>query len=85
MRNYGHEIFNSSTQRCFSKGIRNSKLKGLELEDTTSLKDAQLRKFMQNYGHETTRLEGLQTTWNSCIRHFSFSYLIPHDLVQIDG
>ncbi|WMV09734.1 hypothetical protein MTR67_003119 [Solanum verrucosum] len=59
MRNYGHEQFNSSTQRCFSKGIRNSTLKGLELEDTTSLKDAQLTKFMRNYGHETTRLDGL--------------------------
>ncbi|WMV46619.1 hypothetical protein MTR67_040004 [Solanum verrucosum] len=79
MRNYGHEIFNSSTQRFFSKGIRNSTLKGLELEDTPSLKVAQLTKFMRNYGHETTRLEGLQTTWNSCIQHFSFSYLLPQD------
>uniref|UniRef100_M1DQ48 Uncharacterized protein n=1 Tax=Solanum tuberosum TaxID=4113 RepID=M1DQ48_SOLTU len=59
MRNYGHEIFNSSTQRCFSRGIRNSTLKGLELEDTTSLKDAQLTKFMRNYGHETTQLNDL--------------------------
>ena len=60
MQNYGHEIFNSRTQRYFSKGIRNSTLKGLELEDTTSLKDAQLTKFMRNYGHETTQLDGLQ-------------------------
>ncbi|WMV41128.1 hypothetical protein MTR67_034513 [Solanum verrucosum] len=59
MLNYGHEIFNSSTQRCFSKEIRNSTLKVLELEDTTSLKDAQLTKFMRNYGHETTRLNCL--------------------------
>uniref|UniRef100_M1DWG1 Uncharacterized protein n=1 Tax=Solanum tuberosum TaxID=4113 RepID=M1DWG1_SOLTU len=59
MRDYGHEIFNSRTQRYFSKGIRNSTLKGLELEDTTSLKDAQLTNFMRNYGHETTRLDGL--------------------------
>ena len=59
MRNYEHELLNSMTQRYFSKGIRNSTLKGLELEDTTSLKDAQLTKFMLNYGHGTTRLEGL--------------------------
>uniref|UniRef100_M1DBM6 Uncharacterized protein n=1 Tax=Solanum tuberosum TaxID=4113 RepID=M1DBM6_SOLTU len=60
MRIYGHEIFNSRTQRYFSKGIRNSTLQGLELEDTTSLKDAQLTKFLRNYGHETTRLDGLR-------------------------
>ena len=39
MRNYKHELLNSRTQRYFSKGLRNSTLKGLELEDTTSLKD----------------------------------------------
>jgi len=60
MRNYEHEIFNSRTQRYFSKGIRNSTLKGLELEDTTFLKDARLTKFMRNYRHETTRLNGLR-------------------------
>ena len=41
------------------RGIRKSTLKDLELDDTTSLKDAQLTKFMLNYGHETTRLKGL--------------------------
>ncbi|WMV33137.1 hypothetical protein MTR67_026522, partial [Solanum verrucosum] len=59
MRNYGHELFNSRTQRYFSKGIRNSTLKDLELEDTTSLKDTQLSTFMQSYGYETTRLDDL--------------------------
>ena len=39
---------------------RNSTLKGLELEDSISLKDAQLTKFMLNFGHETTRLKGLR-------------------------
>ncbi|WMV36869.1 hypothetical protein MTR67_030254 [Solanum verrucosum] len=52
-------MFKSRTQRYFAKGIRNLTLKGIELEDTTSLKDAQLTKFMRNYGHETTRLDGL--------------------------
>ena len=41
------------------RGIRKSTLKDLELDDTTSLKDAQLTKFMLNYGHETTRLKGI--------------------------
>ncbi|WMV28492.1 hypothetical protein MTR67_021877 [Solanum verrucosum] len=36
MRNYKHELLNSRTQRYFSKGLRNSTLKGLKLEDTTS-------------------------------------------------
>uniref|UniRef100_M1E0P5 Uncharacterized protein n=1 Tax=Solanum tuberosum TaxID=4113 RepID=M1E0P5_SOLTU len=59
MRNYGHDIFNSSNPRYFSKGIRNSTLKGLELEDTTSLKDTQLTTFMRSYVHETTQLDDL--------------------------
>ncbi|WMV46260.1 hypothetical protein MTR67_039645 [Solanum verrucosum] len=78
-------MFNSRTQRYFSKGIRNSTLKGLELEDTTSLKDAQLTKFMQNYGYETTRLDGLHNNMDSCIRLFLFSDLLPQNLVQFDS
>ncbi|WMV15407.1 hypothetical protein MTR67_008792 [Solanum verrucosum] len=85
MRNYKHELLNSRTQRYFSKGLRNSTLKGLKLEDTTSLKDAQLTKFMQNYGHETTRLDDLHNNMDSCIRLLSFSYLLSQNLVQIDS
>ncbi|WMV40453.1 hypothetical protein MTR67_033838 [Solanum verrucosum] len=85
MRNYKHELLNSRTQRYFSKGLRNSTLKGLKLEDTTFLKDAQLTKFMRNYGHETTRLDDLHNNMDSCIRLFLFSYLISQDLVQIDS
>ncbi|WMV28945.1 hypothetical protein MTR67_022330 [Solanum verrucosum] len=85
MRNYRHELLNSRTQRYFSKGLRNSTLKGLKLEDTTSLKDAQLTNFMRNYGHETTRLDDLHNNMDSCIRLFSFSYLLSQNLVQIDS
>ncbi|WMV08093.1 hypothetical protein MTR67_001478 [Solanum verrucosum] len=83
MWNYKHELLNSRIQIYFSKGLRNSTLKGLKLEDITSLKDAQLTKFMRNYGHETTRLDGLHNNIDSCIRLFSFSYLLSHNLVQI--
>ncbi|WMV26415.1 hypothetical protein MTR67_019800 [Solanum verrucosum] len=74
MQNYKHELLNSRTQRYFSKGLRNSTLKGLKLEDTTSLKDAQLTKFMRNYGHETTRLKGLNK--NMEIRYTTLLILI---------
>uniref|UniRef100_M1DXV0 Uncharacterized protein n=1 Tax=Solanum tuberosum TaxID=4113 RepID=M1DXV0_SOLTU len=70
MRDYGDEMFNSRTQRHFSKGIRNSTLKVLELEDTTSLKDAQLTKFMQKYGHETLDSMVNIALWNSLFGHF---------------
>ncbi|WMV30041.1 hypothetical protein MTR67_023426 [Solanum verrucosum] len=89
MQNYKYELLNSRTQRYFSKGLRNSTLKGLQLEDTTSLKDAQLTKFMYittwNYGHETTRLDDLHNNMESCIRLFSFSYLLSQNLVQINS
>ncbi|WMV51607.1 hypothetical protein MTR67_044992 [Solanum verrucosum] len=85
MRNYKHELLNSRTQRYFSKGLRNSTLKDLIFDDTTSLKDAQLTKFMRNYGDEITRLDGLHNNMDLCIRLFSFSYLLSQNLVQIDS
>ncbi|WMV54352.1 hypothetical protein MTR67_047737 [Solanum verrucosum] len=33
-------------------------------------------KFTRNYRHETTRLGGLHNNMDSCIRLFSFSYLL---------
>ncbi|WMV30913.1 hypothetical protein MTR67_024298 [Solanum verrucosum] len=40
---------------------------------------------MQNYGHETTRFDDLHNNMDSCIRLFSFSYLISQNLVQIES
>ncbi|WMV48006.1 hypothetical protein MTR67_041391 [Solanum verrucosum] len=85
MQNYKHELLNSKGSYTSQKGIRNSTLKGLKLEDTISLKDAQLTKFMRNYRHETTRLDDLHYNMDSCIRLFSFSYLLSQNLVQIDS
>ncbi|WMV18310.1 hypothetical protein MTR67_011695 [Solanum verrucosum] len=48
MRNYGNDQLNSRTSIIFSKRIRNSILKNLELEDTTPLKNTQFMKFMRN-------------------------------------
>ena len=62
MWNYGHEQSNLITSWVISNNhmisnqsqrwTRHSTLKGLELEDTISLKDAQLTKLMRNYGYE---------------------------------
>ena len=57
-----HMIRNESQRRT-----RNSTFKGLKLEDTTFMKDAQLTKFILNYGHETTRLKGLHNYMELCI------------------
>ncbi|WMV41342.1 hypothetical protein MTR67_034727 [Solanum verrucosum] len=61
MQNYGHELLNSMTSwvTCNSPMIRNIISKGLELEDTTPLKDAQFPKFMRNLWTGKTRIEGL--------------------------
>ncbi|WMV57477.1 hypothetical protein MTR67_050862 [Solanum verrucosum] len=87
MRNYGNEQLNSKTSwvTCNSSMIRNIISKGLELKDTTRLKDAQIMKFMQNYGHERLDSRVYLTIRNTCIRLFSFSYLLPQSLAQIDS
>ena len=88
MWNYEHEQFNSKTSSltCNSpiislKRNKEHNSQDLELEDTTSLKHAQLMKFMRNYGNDTTRLDGLH---NMELMN-SFSYLLSQNLVQING
>ncbi|WMV25932.1 hypothetical protein MTR67_019317 [Solanum verrucosum] len=39
---------------------------------------------MRNYRHERLDSRVYITIWNSCIRLFSFSYLLPQNLTQID-
>ena len=61
---------------------RNSTLKGLELEDSISLKDAQLTKFILNYVHETMQLRGLHNYMELMYMNLIILFLLPQNLVQ---
>ncbi|WMV19831.1 hypothetical protein MTR67_013216 [Solanum verrucosum] len=79
MRNYGHEQPNSRTSWviCNSPMIRNIISKGLELEDTTPLKDTRLMEFMQNLWAWTTLLKGLHDNMELMHTTLLISYLLP--------
>ena len=61
---------------------RNSTLKGLELEGSISLKDAQLTKFILNYVHETMQLRGLHNYMELMYMNLIILFLLPQNLVQ---
>ena len=61
---------------------RNSTLKGLELEDSISLKDAQLKKFILNYVHETMQLRGVHNYLELMYMTLLILFLLPQNLVQ---
>ncbi|WMV59642.1 hypothetical protein MTR67_053027 [Solanum verrucosum] len=84
MRNYEHELLNSRTQRYFSSQDCSTYRVHLGHEDITPLMDTQLMEFMRNYGHGRLDSKGYITLWNSCIRPFSFSYLLSQNLTQVD-
>ena len=61
---------------------RNSTLKGLELEGSISLKDAQLTKFILNYVHETIRLRGLHNYMELMYMTLLILFLLPQYFFQ---
>ena len=57
---------------------------GFKFEDATPPKVLNLWSPCEIYGHERLDLKVYITTWNSCVRFFSFSHLPPKNLVQIN-
>ncbi|WMV19515.1 hypothetical protein MTR67_012900 [Solanum verrucosum] len=80
MRNYGHEQLNANTSWVTCNSSMELNTQDLELENTTPLKDSQIMKFMQNYADERLDSRVYLIIWNSCIRLFSFSYLLHQNL-----
>ncbi|WMV41380.1 hypothetical protein MTR67_034765 [Solanum verrucosum] len=74
MWNYGHKYLNSRTSWVICNNLMEINTKDLELEDTTSLKDAQFTMFVHILWTWTTRHEGLHN--NMELVHMTLLILI---------
>ena len=79
--NYGHGILNIKIQIYFSKGIRNSTRKDLEVQEPFLRKMLNLQSLCRIMGMKKIDLMVYITI---CILPFSFFFLLPQNIVQVD-